>query len=532
MMEEAQNEIIDQAILEDEFTSRNEYRINRWIQRFIRWLHHPPRFPVIVLWPFYTIAFAELVIRLLGQGSEYWVDPTITKVKSLLYMPLSWGPVVVILSYLAYFLIITFLFSLFNRKVSFLFYLMLFLYHGFHFSELFSCKVPLFISFIDKTYCSQHELIGTLFVGIMFAISVGVAYQMGVFNHTAVQEQEENEEDTPSHSKFGKVVAFFSGGVVLAFLTLIIITAFPKKANWQLLETAHAPDPRSRYSLAYDSDRAKAVLFGGGTAWTESHGWYESNDTWEWDGEDWEQKFPENSPSARRDGLMVYDEYRDVTVLFGGVYTAGDQEEFFLNDVWEWDGENWTNIEAAYAPQARASGVIYFDPELNEVIIHGGNLMNEWSEYDFPEDTWAWNGSEWREVYTEGRHTSSGEAYVYDPVEGYPMTIGEISIDIFKDNRWFEKTYVDGPEKRWSGGMTYDLKNEAIILYGGRTDDVQYVDTWMLKGEEWTQIFTKDHPPYRKGYYIFYDPNRESVILFGGIDDLTVLNDTWELVLP
>ena len=48
--------------------------------------------------------------------------------------------------------------------------------------------------------------------------------------------------------------------------------------------------------MAYDVVRRRAVLFGGSSA-----------ETWEWDGNNWKQRLPKNSPSARIGHAMAYD---------------------------------------------------------------------------------------------------------------------------------------------------------------------------------------------------------------------------------
>ena len=42
------------------------------------------------------------------------------------------------------------------------------------------------------------------------------------------------------------------------------------------------PSPRAAFSMAYDLNAKKVVLFGGVTVWTAG-----MNDTWEWDGTEW-----------------------------------------------------------------------------------------------------------------------------------------------------------------------------------------------------------------------------------------------------
>lgn len=78
---------------------------------------------------------------------------------------------------------------------------------------------------------------------------------------------------------------------------------------------ARVLEARSSHAMAYDSARGRVVLFGG----------QGSSDTWEWDGNDWTLRSPNNSPPARSRHAMAYDSARQHVVLFGPdtwLYTA------------------------------------------------------------------------------------------------------------------------------------------------------------------------------------------------------------------
>ena len=64
-------------------------------------------------------------------------------------------------------------------------------------------------------------------------------------------------------------------------------------------------------------------MFGGGEA-------FPTNDTWEWDGNDWRSFAPATAPSPRYGPALAYDAARGRVVLFGG--TDGN---FGLADTWE-----------------------------------------------------------------------------------------------------------------------------------------------------------------------------------------------------
>lgn len=90
------------------------------------------------------------------------------------------------------------------------------------------------------------------------------------------------------------------------------------------------------YALSYDQNRGITVLFGGLSAELGDDN-FPLNDTWEYDGEVWVEVTPTDSPTARWGHAMVYDEAREVIVLFGGIDMDGNR----LNDTWEYDGNTW-----------------------------------------------------------------------------------------------------------------------------------------------------------------------------------------------
>ena len=79
----------------------------------------------------------------------------------------------------------------------------------------------------------------------------------------------------------------------------------------------------------------RVVVYGGTT------GSFILDDTWEWDGNDWNKRYSPANPPQRRDHAMALDSSRSRVVMFGG--RKGWPND--LNDTWEWDGATWRRIE-------------------------------------------------------------------------------------------------------------------------------------------------------------------------------------------
>lgn len=110
--------------------------------------------------------------------------------------------------------------------------------------------------------------------------------------------------------------------------------------EWKISEdstsTSGINDLSLFFDMVYDSDRKVVVLFG---AFPEGEQFI--SETWEYDGLEWKQVFPQRSPPVRAWHAMAYDSHRKVVVLYGG------SDYFYDNSVnyyetWEYDGMTWT----------------------------------------------------------------------------------------------------------------------------------------------------------------------------------------------
>ncbi len=142
--------------------------------------------------------------------------------------------------------------------------------------------------------------------------------------------------------------------------------------------------------MAFAPDRACVVLFGGLAPVSGSSSTVPVGDTWEWDGENWTQ-VDDMGPSARQDSAVAYDRNRDRLVLFGGLTANGPSGE-----TWEWDGQYWTQLSET-GPQARILHAMAFDSSKNVVTLYGGQLQqgDPAQEASYLNDTWEWDGQDW-----------------------------------------------------------------------------------------------------------------------------------------
>ena len=135
--------------------------------------------------------------------------------------------------------------------------------------------------------------------------------------------------------------------------------------NWTQLTPATTPPPRWGHRLVYDSRRARLVMFGGRSPSITAA----ANDTWEWDGADWVQIATPNAPNPRAFYSMAFDHRRGVMVLYGtqsgSTFAGGDQ-------TWEYDGSDWQQITTATTPPGLETPAMTYDRGRGVTVMFGG----------------------------------------------------------------------------------------------------------------------------------------------------------------
>ncbi len=154
--------------------------------------------------------------------------------------------------------------------------------------------------------------------------------------------------------------------------------------TWSQL-TGPGPGAREDFSMDYDANLGKIVLFGG----IQLTGGVQTgidNDTWTFNGTAWTQLSPTASPTARTGAAMAYDPGLSETVLFGGLNGSED------GDTWSFDGTTWTQLSPSSSPPARQDMGLAWDPTLNSLLLYGGYSNGTGTYYG---DEWAFDGANW-----------------------------------------------------------------------------------------------------------------------------------------
>ncbi|MBL8750253.1 MAG: hypothetical protein JNK78_13890 [Planctomycetes bacterium] len=171
------------------------------------------------------------------------------------------------------------------------------------------------------------------------------------------------------------------GGRSPAITTLANDTSQWTGSAWTPVVTVHAPTPRFRYGLAYDTLRNRAVLFGGRSSLGSI------GDTWEFDGTDWTHITTEHSPAPREDMLVRFDAALNRTILFGG-YDA--DLDILYGDTWQFDGVDWKQVlPASGAPTLFRTTSVY-DTKRKRIVMSGG-----FDGTNYSQATYEFSGSSW-----------------------------------------------------------------------------------------------------------------------------------------
>ena len=98
----------------------------------------------------------------------------------------------------------------------------------------------------------------------------------------------------------------------------------------------------------------------------------------------------------------------------------------------------------------------------------------------------------------------------------------------FADQDWHLLQLEVQPSPRMNMRMVCDLKNQALVLFGGDSQSHYLADTWLydLKTRTWRASKTQAGPEARAGHFTIYEPESGWVIIGGGYShkDLT---DMW-----
>ena len=308
--------------------------------------------------------------------------------------------------------------------------------------------------------------------------------------------------------------------------TKIVAISIAVVAAWfTAAETAdgQSPGPRFGHEMVYDEARQVVVLFGG----FDPDG-VPKGDTWIWDGNSWHLAATVG-PSPRKWPAAAFDSHRGVVVLHGGRSGTGGTGPS-LSDTWIWDGQSWTEMPEK-GPTARDHHRAVYDKARDRVVLFGG-----WNGESLENDTWEWDGTRWERFAQSGPSPRAPFGMAYHDSLDTVVIAGGQNLDEALTDMWswsgsgWTQLNSEVPSRRGFHAMGYMSDKNAIVIFGGRDGDHLLNDMWAWNGNQWTQI-SSDGPIRRGIYASAYDRQRSEFLIHGGGDrfdgEWTLDSRTW-----
>ncbi len=276
--------------------------------------------------------------------------------------------------------------------------------------------------------------------------------------------------------------------------------------------------------MTYDSRRHKIVMFGG----TEEDNAPHDSTTYEYDGTSWVAAPTINSPEPRYDAQMTYDPERGVVVMYGG-FVGG----FVGNEVWEYDGQTWTNRTPPVGPNGPpdlTSPAFAYSAALHKCVLYGGINLNTGVATMYEWDGTAWTTFTGATPPARGAHVMTedgrGGLFVFGGEPSVTATSSALLSDTwgFDGTKW---TQLGSPGIRTEFAIATAFDQRKTVLFGGATSSTVFpADTWELSDHGWAQGTAG--PPATTFPEMVYDEARKQFVLFGGLKNNTTLdNTTW-----
>jgi hypothetical protein len=340
------------------------------------------------------------------------------------------------------------------------------------------------------------------------------------------------------------------------------------------------PSARGDVVAALDVGVTKMVVHGGDSAYavcpafpTPKH----ESDTWVMEvGCGAWKKIEGDSPGSRARAAMATDSQKNRAVLFGGRTRAGASGAYTLfNDVWAFDfgAEAWSKIETTgQAPSARANAAAAYDAKGNRLLVFGGNTSTSGTAFAPQNDTWALDlgTNAWSKlagqaspparlfhamaVDAEGRR-----AWTFSGGDDQAFT-GPFLGDLWQMNldtgAWSQiQAAGEAPRPRIKHAMLFDAKGKRVLVFGGHDDgqvgnqnDVHALDV-SVSPPVWSRVgggdvfnkpstgqcafpadFTtidKNAPERRESFAFAPRADGRGFYVWGGKGDCGVLADGW-----
>ena len=153
--------------------------------------------------------------------------------------------------------------------------------------------------------------------------------------------------------------------LTLTAVTILLVGLSAAHATWQQVQPANSPPARTGHSMVQVGN--SLYIFGGRDGATTY------NDVWKWDGTNWTQEMPVNSPPPARHSHAASNANGRMQIIFGTGANGTD-----LADMWEYDPNQkfWFPVtydtDNGIDPAARREHTATYVPDQGRIYVSGG----------------------------------------------------------------------------------------------------------------------------------------------------------------
>lgn len=234
---------------------------------------------------------------------------------------------------------------------------------------------------------------------VLFGGEEGIGTHSVLLNDTWVFSHGEWSQLDPSVSPSARqdaVMAYdsFDGYVVLFGGYGPANYPFPNELNdtwefragqWTEFHPSRSPPPADYPSMTYDTNTQSVILYESESPFAQS------NETWEFRGGEWYQLHPIVQAPGVWGSDLAFDNESGEAVLFGGEPVSGTG---VTNETWVFNGSNWEQLRPTVSPPNRTFASMAFDPSAGNVVLFGGDCSPGGGVL-CPNTTWLFSDGEW-----------------------------------------------------------------------------------------------------------------------------------------
>ena len=237
--------------------------------------------------------------------------------------------------------------------------------------------------------------------------------------------------------------------------------------NWTKLDPPHAPSARFGGAMAYDAVRSKVVLFGG-EAWDGQSQTY-SDETWEWDGNDWTQRSPEHVPPPVTGQDMEFNPISGKVMMMGGALDGQ-----LLTQTWEWTGDDWKLLwQAADGQNFESRLKLFYHSQLAAMLLYADT--NQGTQF------LQWTGTDWQVLELASGPTANESWITFDPGTGKALLVEQEGVWELEENGFEKKSDLGLTDFFWGTAVFADYAMaEAGLVYGDRAVAIRKDGEWVV----------------------------------------------------